>query len=98
MGKLTVNAEARVGGQTVTVTESAGSNTRLYKITDSGSKPTVDYDTVVKAGSDDWLAFPGNGQVSGTENQVITIVDVDTTSNKARSKGEAVLPKPTSGE
>lgn len=97
MGKLTVNAEARVGGQTVTVTESVGSNTRLYKITDSGSKPTVDYDTVVKASSDSWVAFPGNGQVSGTENQVITIVDVDA-ENKARSKGEAILPKPTEGE
>lgn len=80
----------------MTVTESVGSNTRLYKITESSAKPEISYDTIVNK-SDGWTDFPETGEVVGTKNQVITIVDVDAES-KARAKGEAILPEPTSGE
>lgn len=93
---LTVSVKARVGGQTVTVTEPVGSNSRLYKITDTSVKPEISYDTVVNK-SDGWSELPINGEVSGTKNQVITIVDVDS-KFKARAKGESVLPEPTTGD
>ena len=54
------------------------------------------YDTVINK-NDGWSELPINGEVSGTKNQVITIVDVDS-KFKARSKGEAVLPEPTAGD
>lgn len=80
----------------MTVTEPVGSNSRLYKITNDSAKPTIDYDTEISK-SDGWSEFPVNGEISGTKNQVITIVDVDSKS-KARAKGEAVLPEPTAGD
>lgn len=95
LGTLTVKAAARVGGQTVTVTEAIGSGLqRRYKITAANAKPTVDYNTVIDTKSG-WEAFPANGQVSGAEGQVITVVDCLMSGANARSKGEVVLPAPT---
>lgn len=95
LGTLTVKASAREGGQTVTVTEKLGTGVlRRYLITDAGDKPTVDYDTVCASASG-WTAFPENGQVTGTADQVVTVVDCTEQGANARAKGEAVLPAPT---
>ena len=81
----------------MTVTESVGANnTRLYKITEASEKPEIAYDTVVSK-SDGWADLPTNGEVVGTKDQVITVVEV-TIELKVRAKGEAILPEPTSGE
>ena len=91
---LTVTATARQGGQTLTVKETLGANLqRRYKITDANAKPAVAYDTVC-ATADGWLAWPENGEVSGTEGQVATVVDVTVKGANARGKGEATLPDP----
>lgn len=90
-----MTAAARKGGQTVTVREAIASGLqRRYKITDANAKPTVDYDTVVDTASG-WLAWPANGQVSGTAGQIVTVVDSTTSGANARAKGEATLPAPT---
>lgn len=95
LGALTVKAAARVGGQTVTVTEAVGSGLqRRYKITAANAKPTVNYNTVVDTKSG-WVAFPDNGQITGTEGQVVTVVDCTVSGANARTKGEATLPAPT---
>ena len=95
MTPLTVKAVAREGGQTVTVTEPVDSGLqRRYKITDANAKPSVAYDTVV-ATDGGWSAFPENGQVTGTEGQVITVVDNTTSGAFARKTGTATLPAPT---
>ena len=91
---LTVTATARQGGQTLAVTEAIGADLqRRYRITNADAKPTVAYDTVC-ATADGWLAWPENGEVSGTEGQVATVVDVTVKGANARGKGEATLPAP----
>lgn len=91
---LTVTATARQGGQTLAVTEAIGKDIqRRYRITSADAKPTVAYDTVC-ATADGWLAWPENGEVSGTEGQVATVVDVTVKGANARGKGEATLPAP----
>ena len=97
LGTLTVAAAAREGGQTVTVTEAVeGNNLRRYKITDAGAKPTIAYDTAC-VGDDGWLDFPSNGEVSGTEGQVITVVELTNSGANARKVGTATLPAPAIG-
>lgn len=95
MTPLTVTASAREGGQTVTVAEALETGLqRRYKITKANAKPVIAYDTVVST-DDGWLAFPGNGQVSGSEGDAITVVDNTTNGAKSRKVGTATLPSPT---
>lgn len=95
LGSLTLNAVAREGGQTVTVTPAKdAANMLRYKITAADAKPTVNYDDACIS-ADGWQDFPSNGQVSGTSGQVITVVEMTTQGAKARKKGEAVLPAPS---
>ena len=95
IGTLTVAVAAREGGQTVTVTEAVeGNNFRRYKITDAASAPTVAYYTACVA-DDGWLSFPSNGEVSGTEGQVITVVELTNQGSYALKVGTATLPAPT---
>mgnify|MGYP006888193387 CR=1 FL=1 len=90
-----MTAAARKGGQTVTVKETVAAGLqRRYRITAASAKPTVDYDTVVDTASG-WIAWPANGQVSGTAGQIVTVVDNTTSGANARAKGEATLPAPT---
>ena len=97
LGTLTVAAAAREGGQTVTVTEEVeGNNLRRYKITDADAKPTIAYDTACVS-NDGWLDFPSNGEVSGTEGQVITVVELTNSGANARKVGTATLPAPAIG-
>lgn len=95
LAALTVTAKAREGGQTLTVTEpvTAGCQ-RRYLVTDKGKEPTVAYGTVcdLKSG---WATFPTDGNVTGTEGQVATVVDCTTSGAFARAKGTATLPAPT---
>ena len=95
---LTVTAEAREGGQTLKVAEAAeGNNLRRYRITDAGKKPTVAYGTACTT-SDGWTDFPANGQVTGTEGQVATVVELTNQGAYARGLGEATLPAPTASK
>lgn len=95
LGELTVTVAPRSGGQTVTVApETESGNMLRYKITAADAKPSFSYDTPLIT-ADGWTAFPDNGQVSGTEGQVITVAEMTTQGAKARKKGEAVLPAPT---
>lgn len=94
LGVLTVTATGVANGQAITVTpDPANGELRRYKITDANAAPTVAYDQVL-ATADGWLEWPGNGQVSGTEGQVITVVHVTTQGAKARAVGTATLPAP----
>lgn len=97
LGSLKVTAATREGGQTVTVdpANADSGNLRRYKITDSDAKPSVSYDAALTT-SDGWVEFPDNGQVSGNDGQVCTVVEVTTNGAKARKKGDVVLPAPTS--
>ena len=98
IGTLTVAAAAREGGQTVTVTEAVeGNNLRRYKITNADAKPTIAYDTACVS-NDGWLGFPSNGEVSGTEGQVITVVELTNSGANARKVGTATLPAPTASK
>ena len=98
IGTLTVAVAAREGGQTVTVTEAVeGNNFRRYKITDAASAPTVAYYTACVA-DDGWLSFPSNGEVSGTEGQVITVVELTNQGSYALKVGTATLPAPTASK
>lgn len=91
---LTVTAEARAGGQTLTVAEALGTDLqRRYKITAAADKPTVTYDQVL-ATADGWQAYPANGQVSGAEGDVATVVDVRNKGANARAVGTVTLPAP----
>lgn len=94
LGELTVTATARTGGQTLTVTEPVAADTqRRYQITDADKQPTVTYDMVCAKASG-WNDYPENGQISGKENQVATVVDCLTSSANARRKGSVTLPAP----
>lgn len=66
-----------------------------YKITSSSSKPIVDYDTIVSK-ENGWTDLPENGEIVGEKGNVVTVVAMTTIGAKARAKGEAVLPAPTS--
>lgn len=93
LGTLTVNAAARSGGQTITVTptNADSGNTRRYQITDSNSVPDVQLNTDVTGSK--WKDYPSNGQVSGAKDQIITVVEAN--NGKAVKAGTAKLPAPT---
>lgn len=79
----------------MTVSESiAHGLQRRYKVTVlSLTDSQLAYGTVCDMASG-WLAFPLDGQVSGTAGQVVTVVDCTVNGSYARAKGEAVLPAP----
>lgn len=98
LGALTVSAEARLNGQTVTVSPApSGDDLRRYKITNADARPTVEWGTQC-ATADGWTDLPSNGEVSGAEGQVVTVVDLTNSGAYARAKGETTLPAPISGD
>ncbi|KFI56584.1 phage major tail protein [Bifidobacterium callitrichos DSM 23973] len=87
---LTVTAAPRTGGQTITVTQTAGEGlARVYRIDDAGKEPAITYD--VELGDPKWVAFPANGQVTGAEGQIASVADI-TTDKHVRAYGKATLP------
>lgn len=93
LGQLTVTAQARVGGQTVTVTPAVeNGQQRRYQI--AAKAVDVAYDQALPLDGG-WKEFPVNGQVTGKANQVITVADCTTNGANARKTGTAVLPAAT---
>ncbi|OZG68288.1 hypothetical protein [Bifidobacterium eulemuris] len=93
---LFIRVMARVDGQSLMVEQSVMAKChRRYLITDAGSEPIVEYDTVCRK-ADGWTDWPESGEVSGAEGQIVSVVDCTTAGAKARAYGTAVLPKPLS--
>ncbi|KAA8831659.1 hypothetical protein EMO89_02750 [Bifidobacterium tissieri] len=94
LGDLTVSVAPRTGGQTVLVAPAMESGNMLrYLITDSDKTPVIVYDQPYVT-ANGWTGLPGNGEVSGAEGQVITVVEMTEQGAKARKAGSAVLPAP----
>lgn len=94
MGDLAVTATAREGGQTVTVAPAVSEdNQRRYMVTDASAAPYPVYDETAPLASG-WAALPDDGAISGTEGQVVTVVDCTINGAKVRACGSATLPAP----
>lgn len=92
LGNLTVKAAARIGGQTITVTEPIDNGLqRRYRV--DAKAPALAYDAVVDT-ANKWEALPENGEINAAAGQVITVVDNTTQGAKARKVGTATLPAP----
>lgn len=90
LGTLTVGATHGADGYTVSVTPALESgNTRYYRVTEANAAPTITYDQVVT--TSEWTAFSAEQKITGTEGQVISVVEL-TADSKARKYGKAVLP------
>lgn len=97
IGSLTVTATARVGGQTLAITPATESGNMLrYKITAANNKPTVTYGMQCPK-ADGWEDLPSNKQITGTDGQVVTVVEMTTQGALARKTGTATLPAPLTG-
>ncbi|NMM93869.1 hypothetical protein G1C95_1056 [Bifidobacterium sp. DSM 109957] len=97
LGELNVTATGVEGAQHIAVTPAAAANRlRLWHVDDAGKLPDVRYGTVLAANSN-WQTLTNDDALYGTAGRVITIVDVDSTSRKARAKGSATLPAPLYG-
>lgn len=91
---LTVTAAPASGGQTLTITPDVESGHMLrYKITAKDAAPVVAYDEACIS-SDGWTDLPSGNKVSGTEGQLVTVVEMTTQGAKARKIGTAELPAP----
>ena len=90
LGTLIVGATHGADGYTVSVTPALESgNTRYYRVTEANAAPTITYDQVVT--TSEWTAFSAEQKITGTEGQVISVVEL-TADSKARKYGKAVLP------
>lgn len=90
LGTLIVDATHGADGYTVSVTPALESgNTRYYRVTEANAAPTITYDQVVT--TSEWTAFSAEQKITGTEGQVISVVEL-TADSKARKYGKAVLP------
>lgn len=89
LGILTVGATHGADGYSVTVTPNVeAGNTRYYRVTAANAAPTITYDQTVT--TSDWTAFTPGQKITGTEGQVISVVEV-TAGGKARKYGKATL-------
>lgn len=90
LGTLAVAVTPGTDGYTVSVTPALESgNTRYYRVTAANADPTITYDQTVT--TSEWTAFTSGQKVTGTEGQVISVVEL-TADGKARKYGKAVLP------
>lgn len=90
LGTLTVGVTHGADGYSVTVTPNVeAGNTRYYRVTEANAAPTITYDQVVT--TSEWTAFSAEQKITGTEGQVISVVEL-TADSKARKYGKAVLP------
>ena len=90
LGTLTVGVTHGADGYSVTVTpEIESGNTRYYRVTAANAAPTITYDQTVT--TSEWTAFSAEQKITGTEGQVISVVEL-TADSKARKYGKAVLP------
>lgn len=90
LGTLTVGVTHGADGYSVSVTPALESgNTRYYRVTEANAAPTITYDQAVTTSG--WTAFTAGQKVTGTEGQVISVVEL-TADGKARKYGKAALP------
>ena len=90
LGTLTVGVTHGADGYSVTVTPNVeAGNTRYYRVTEANAAPTITYDQVVT--TSEWTAFSAEQKITGTEGQVISVVEL-TADGKARKYGKAALP------
>lgn len=91
LGTLTVGVTTLgADGFSATVTPNVeAGNTRYYRVTEANAVPTITYDQTVT--TSDWTAFTSGQKITGTEGQVISVVDL-TAGGKARKYGKATLP------
>lgn len=91
LSTLTVLAAKVANGKATLTLPNPGSGNKLcYKVTAAGAKPSVTYDMVCNTASG-WTDIPEDKAVAGAAGQLVTIVEVTTSGDKARAKGEAVL-------
>lgn len=89
LGTLTVGVTPGADGYSVTVTPALESdNARYYRVTEANAAPTITYDQVVT--TSEWTAFSAEQKITGTEGQVISVVEL-TADGKARKYGKAAL-------
>lgn len=88
LGTLTVNSTAgsKSGDTKVTVTPAKASAGNVYKYKVAASETAVDYGQNVK----NWSAWDGESDITATTEQVITVVECDST-YKALSAGHATV-------
>lgn len=90
LGTLAVTVTPGTDGYTVSVTPALESgDTRYYRVTAANAAPTITYDQTVT--TSEWTAFTSGQKVTGTEGQVISVVEL-TADGKARKYGKAALP------
>lgn len=90
LGTLAVAVTPGTDGYTVSVTPALESgDTRYYCVTAANAAPTITYDQT--ATTSEWTAFTSGQKVTGTEGQVISVVEL-TADGKARKYGKAALP------
>ena len=89
LGTLTVGVTHGADGYSVTVTPNVeAGNTRYYRVTEANAAPMITYDQVVT--TSEWTAFSAEQKITGTEGQVISVVEA-TAEGKARKYGKATL-------
>ena len=90
LGTLTVGVTHGADGYSVTVSPNPDSgNHQYYRVTAANAAPTITYDQMVT--TSDWTAFFAERKITGTEGQVISVVEL-TADGKARKYGKAALP------
>lgn len=90
LGTLTVGVTHGADGYSVTVSSNPDSgNHQYYRVTAANAAPTITYDQTVT--TSEWTAFTSGQKVTGTEGQVISVVEL-TADGKARKYGKAALP------
>ena len=90
LGTLTVGVTPGADGYSVSVTPALESgNTRYYRVTAANAAPTITYDQTVT--TSEWTAFSAEHKITGTEGQVISVVEL-TSDGKARKFGKKALP------
>lgn len=90
LGTLTVGATHGADGYSVTVSPNPDSgNHQYYRVTEANAAPTITYNQVVT--TSEWTAFSAEQKITGTEGQVISVVEL-TADSKARKYGKATLP------
>lgn len=90
LGTLTVGVTPTSGKYSVTVSPNPDSgNHQYYRVTEANAAPTITYDQVVM--TSEWTAFSAEQKITGTEGQVISVVEL-TADGKARKFGKKALP------
>ena len=90
LGTLTVGVTSTSGKYSVTVSPNPDSgNHQYYRVTEANAAPTITYDQVVT--TSEWTAFSAEQKITGTEGQVISVVEL-TADGKARKFGKKALP------